>query len=59
FPNSPTTWDAKTSTLSIGERTGSYKGMVESRTIKVNVFTESGIKTAETTYNGKATTVAL
>ncbi|MCQ2147949.1 MAG: DUF5110 domain-containing protein [Bacteroidales bacterium] len=59
FTNIPMAWDAKTSTLSIGERTGSYKGMVENRTIKVNVITESGIKTAETEYTGKATSVAL
>ena len=47
----PLTWNDKAKTLTIGKRSGSFKGMKTTRTFKVK-FTDGTEKTV--TYTGKA-----
>jgi alpha-D-xyloside xylohydrolase len=57
----------RTRTLTIGDRTGSFKGMLENRTFKIVVITAKSAKALDfnqkvnhtITYNGKATTIKL
>lgn len=60
-------YDEKTKALTIGNRKGSFKGMLENRTFKVVVITSKTAKVLDfnqkvnhtLTYNGKATTIKL
>ena len=52
----PMTWSEKTKTLTIGERKGSYKGMIEERTFKV-VLPDG--KTESVEYKGEKKAVRL
>jgi len=57
----------RTRTLTIGDRKGSFKGMLENRTFKIVVITAKSAKALDfnqkvnhtITYNGKATTIKL
>ncbi len=50
----PLTWNDRSRTLTIGKRTGSFKGMKESRTFSVKVI---GGTQKTVTYSGKAISV--
>jgi alpha-D-xyloside xylohydrolase len=60
-------YDEKTKTLTVGDRKGSFKGMLENRTFKIVVITPKSAKALDfnqkanhsITYNGKATTIKL
>ena len=52
----PMSWDDATGTLTIGERTGSFKGMLKSRKFVVTV---AGGKSRTVSYNGKKVSVKL
>ncbi|WP_448633366.1 glycoside hydrolase family 31 protein [Pedobacter panaciterrae] len=60
-------YEEKTKTLTVGDRKGSFKGMLENRTFKIVVITPKSAKALDfnqkanhsITYNGKATTIKL
>lgn len=60
-------YDEKTKTLTVGDRKGSFNGMLENRTFKIVVITPKSAKALDfnqkanhsITYNGKATTIKL
>jgi alpha-D-xyloside xylohydrolase len=66
FSRIPLTYDDKTGTVTIGARSGQYKGMVARRVFKVR-FVKPGMSSADTldasdktvNYEGKALTVKM
>lgn len=52
FARTPISWDEASRTLTIGEREGSYEGMIAERPVKVAVVDAAGVHMQETTYNG-------
>lgn len=46
-------WDDKKKRLTVGEREGSFQGMVEKRSIRVQLISEKGIEEQDFNYEGK------
>ena len=56
----PFSWDDASGTLTIGERSGSFPGMAEVKTITVEVVSAAGTRTCEpVAYDGTACTINL
>ena len=53
----PITWDDSTRTLTIGDRTGSYEGMLKNRTFVLTIAGEDTAKTVS--YKGRRISFAL
>ncbi len=55
----PMNWDEKSSTLTIADRTGSFKEMPAQKHITVEVIGSTGTRTAELEYTGKNVSVKI
>ena len=55
----PIRWDDASSTLTIEDRKGGFEGMAPEKSITVEVFGESGVRTAAITYYGKKISVKI